>query len=170
MLFQSLGTGGGGTCSAVPPTGPTTLSATAANSSSINLSWPTGFTNPPCTVTGYSIFRSTTNGFAASASNQIATGVTGTTYTNTGLAASTTYYYLVETLDSFGASATSPQASATTQAAGTLGAPSNLTATAGNSQVGLTWTAGSGATSYNVYRGTAAGDRKSTRLNSSHRP
>jgi hypothetical protein len=45
----------------------------------------------------------------------IASGVTGTTYTNTGLAASTTYYYLVEALDSFGASAASPQASAETQ-------------------------------------------------------
>ena len=36
-------------------------------------------------------------------------------------------------------------------------APTNLTATAGNQQASLTWTASSGATSYNVKRGTANG-------------
>ena len=36
-------------------------------------------------------------------------------------------------------------------------APTNLTATAGNQQASLTWTASSGATSYNVKRGTASG-------------
>jgi hypothetical protein len=33
--------------------------------------------------------------------------------------------------------------------------PKNLTGVAGNGQVALSWTAGSGATAYNVYRGTA---------------
>ncbi len=36
-------------------------------------------------------------------------------------------------------------------------APTNLKATAGNAQVGLTWTGSAGATSYSVYRGTASG-------------
>ena len=36
-------------------------------------------------------------------------------------------------------------------------APSNLAATAGNGQVTLSWTGTSGATSYNVYRGTTSG-------------
>jgi fibronectin type 3 domain-containing protein len=36
-------------------------------------------------------------------------------------------------------------------------APTNLSATAGNQQASLTWTASSGATSYNVKRGTASG-------------
>ena len=36
-------------------------------------------------------------------------------------------------------------------------APSNLAATAGNGQVTLSWTGSSGATSYNVYRGTTSG-------------
>ena len=103
-------------CNAVPPTGPTTLSATAISSSVIDLSWPTGFANPPCTVTSYSVFRSTTSGFAPGTGTLIASGVTGTTYSDTGLAASTTYYYLVETLDSYGASAASPQAQQETQA------------------------------------------------------
>ncbi|MEP7013610.1 MAG: M14 family zinc carboxypeptidase [Acidobacteriota bacterium] len=37
------------------------------------------------------------------------------------------------------------------------GAPSGLVATPGNGQVSLSWTAGSGATRHNVYRGTATG-------------
>ena len=104
-------------CTSVPPTGPTTLSATAISSSVIDLSWPVGFANPPCTVTSYSVFRSTTSGFAPGAGTLIVSGVTGTTYSDTGLAASTTYYYLVETLDSYGASAASPQAGQETLAA-----------------------------------------------------
>jgi hypothetical protein len=35
--------------------------------------------------------------------------------------------------------------------------PTGLTATAGNAQVNLSWNASSGATSYNLYRGTASG-------------
>ena len=37
------------------------------------------------------------------------------------------------------------------------GAPSGLAATPGNGQVGLTWTAASGATGYSVHRGTTSG-------------
>src|SRR5207245_5084413 len=36
-------------------------------------------------------------------------------------------------------------------------APTNLTATAGNAQVAVTWTASTGATSYNVKRSTTSG-------------
>jgi subtilase family serine protease len=45
-----------------------------------------------------------------------------------------------------------------TQGAGTPpGAPSNLVATAGNAQVSLTWSAGTGATGYNIKRATVSG-------------
>ena len=37
------------------------------------------------------------------------------------------------------------------------GAPGALSATAGDGQIGLTWTAASGATLYNIHRGTASG-------------
>lgn len=36
-------------------------------------------------------------------------------------------------------------------------APTNLAATAGNAQIALTWTGSTGATSYNLYRGTSTG-------------
>jgi len=41
-------------------------------------------------------------------------------------------------------------------------APTGLTGNAGNSQFGLTWTAGANAASYNVYRGTSANGENST--------
>ena len=43
-----------------------------------------------------------------------------------------------------------------------LAAPTALTATGGNSQVTLGWTASAGATSYNVYRGTTSGGESTT--------
>lgn len=41
-------------------------------------------------------------------------------------------------------------------------APTNLMATAGNASVSLTWTGSTGATSYNVYRGTSSGGENTT--------
>jgi beta-galactosidase len=114
------------TCNSVPPTGPTNLAATASSSSVINLSWTAAPANPPCTITSYSVYGSTTSGLTPSSNNLVASGVTGTTYSNTSLAASTTYYYVVEALDSFGTSAASAQASATT-----------LTASSGTSIVSI---------------------------------
>jgi hypothetical protein len=95
------------------PSAPTGLTATAASSSQINLSWTAS--SSTCGVT-YNVFRSTTSGFTPSSSNQITSGVTATTYSNTGLTASTTYYYLVEGTTSSGTSAASNQANATTSA------------------------------------------------------
>ena len=102
---------GAGGCTIVP-TAPTGLGATAASSTQINLSW-TASTASGCTIS-YNVFRSTTSGFTPSSSNQIATGVSGTSFPNTGLTANTTYFYLVEATDTAGTSAASNQASATT--------------------------------------------------------
>jgi len=52
-----------------------------------------------------------------------------------------------------------------TVAASTIPAtPTNLKAAAGNAQASLTWTASSGATSYNIYRGTTAGGESATAI------
>ena len=127
------------------PSAPTGLTATASSSSVIGLSW-TAVTPPAnCTISSYSVYRSTTSGFTPSSSNLVASGVTGTTYSNTGLAASTTYYYIVEAVDSDGSSAASAQASAETSAASCStvpSAPTGLTATASSSSaIGLSWNA-----------------------------
>jgi len=60
------------------------------------------------------VFRSTTPGFASSGTNQIASGLTAASYTDSTALCGTTYYYLVEAIDSAGASVASNQASATT--------------------------------------------------------
>src|SRR5262249_38994863 len=77
------------------------------------LSWTA--TAPPsgCSI-AYSVFRSTNSGFTPSSSNQIASGLTSPSFSNTGLTASTSYYYTIEAADAAGASAPSNQASATT--------------------------------------------------------
>jgi outer membrane protein assembly factor BamB len=98
-------------CSA--PTAPSGLTATAISGSQINLSWTAGTAS--CAFT-YNVYRSTTSGFTPGSTNLVASGLTGTTYSDNGLTASTTYYYLVEAVDSAGASAPSNQASATTSA------------------------------------------------------
>ncbi len=90
-------------CTSVP-TAPTGLTAMAASFSSIGLSW-TAVTAPAnCSVSSYNVYGSTTSGFVPSAANLLANGVTGTSYSNTGLTASTTYYYVVEAVDEDGAS------------------------------------------------------------------
>ncbi len=103
-------------CSAVP-SAPTGLTATASSSSTIGLSWSADTPPANCTISSYSVYRSTTSGFKPSSSNLITT-TTGTTYSNTGLAASTNYYYVVEATDTDGSSVPSNQAGTETLAAG----------------------------------------------------
>jgi hypothetical protein len=92
----------GGSCS--PPTVPANFTATAVSSSEIDLSW-TASTGPACggTVT----YKLTRNG------TQIASGLSGTSFNDTGLNANTTYNYTVAAVNSAGSSATA-SASATT--------------------------------------------------------
>jgi Malectin domain len=149
-------------CSA--PTTPSGLGATATSSSQINLSWTASTAGAGCSIT-YNVFRSTTSGFTAGSGNQIASGLSGTTFSDTGLTASTTYFYLVEGVDSAGSSAASNQATATTPAptcAAAPTAPSGLGASAiSSSQINLSWTASTAGTAcsitYSVFRSTTSG-------------
>ncbi len=158
---------GSPTCSTIS-SAPIGLTAAASSSSVIGLSW--NAVTPPahCTISSYSVYRSTTSGFTPSSSNLIASGVTGTTYSNTGLAASTTYYYVVEAVDGDGPSGPSAQGAATTQSGGAScsavpSAPAGLSATASSSSViGLSWSVVTPPTnctvsSYSVYRSTTSG-------------
>src|ERR1017187_5323229 len=88
---------GTGSCSAAP-SAPTNLAATASSSSVIGLTWTEPAPPANCTVSSYNVYRSTTSGFTPGSGNLITSGVTSPSYTNTGLTASTTYYYKVEAL------------------------------------------------------------------------
>ena len=96
------------------PSAPSGLNAVAASSSQINLNWTASTAPSGCTVDSYNVFRSTTPGFTPASANQIAGGVTTTTFNDATAVCNTTYYYVVEALDSDGASTPSNQGSATT--------------------------------------------------------
>jgi cellulose 1,4-beta-cellobiosidase len=134
-----------------PPAAPTNLVATAGNGQ-VGLSW-----SASGGTTSYNVKRSTTSGGAYTT---IASPTTAS-YTDTGLTNGTTYYYVVSAVNGAGESANSSQVSATPQPA-IPPAPTNLVATAGNGQVGLSWSASSGATSYNVKRSTTSGGAYTT--------
>ena len=65
----------------------------------------------------YNVYSSASSGFTPSASNRIASGVASTSYSVTGLTASSTHYYRVTAVNAGGESAATNQAGATTAAA-----------------------------------------------------
>ncbi|MFM2294869.1 MAG: hypothetical protein RLZZ350_1282, partial [Verrucomicrobiota bacterium] len=85
---------------------PTSLTAVGSSTlPQIVLTWPT---TPG--ATSYTIKRGTS---IANETATVATGYTGTSYTNTGLVNGTTYFYIVTASGANGASGNSPEASAT---------------------------------------------------------
>jgi len=124
-----------GSSSPTPPAAPTGLVATAASSSTINLTW----TDQSNNETGFKIERALGGG---AFSPLITVGANATTYADSGLTASTSYSYRVLATNSAGDSAYSNTASATTQASAPTApaAPTGLVATAAsNSAINLTW-------------------------------
>lgn len=95
-----------------PPSTPTNLTATPVSSSQINLSWTASIDNVG--LQSYKVYRN---------SVQIATVTSGNSYSDTGLSASTTYYYTISAFDAAANTSTqSNSASATTKTSVASGA------------------------------------------------
>jgi large repetitive protein len=138
------------TVNAAAPQAPANLTA-VAGTGQINLSWTAS-----SGATTYSVFRGTTSG--GEGATPLAANLTATSFADTTVTSGSTFFYFVKAVNTAGSSTPSNEASATTAPVVVLpAAPTNLTATAGNTQVALNWTASVGATSYNVVRGTVAG-------------
>ena len=107
-------------------------------------------------ATGYSVYVGTAAGQESATPAQ---SVSGLQAVFTGLTNASTYYFYVQATTAIGASLPSAEVSATPELPP---GPTNLSATGGTGEVTLTWSASSGATSYNVYQGTAAGGESTT--------
>ena len=141
---------------ATAPSAPQSLAA-SGGSLTVRLTWSAPSSNGGSPVTGYNVYRGTSPG--GEGSTPVATNVTTTSFTDTGLTNGTTYYYTVAAVNAVGTSPQSGEASATPQAT-VPSAPTGLVASAGNASVVLSWTVpnsdgGSPITGYNVYRGTS---------------
>ncbi|WP_328992088.1 glycosyl hydrolase family 8 [Kribbella sp. NBC_01245] len=105
--FEVYGTTGGGGGDTTPPSTPGNLASTGTTSSGVSLAWNASTDNVG--VTGYTVYRNGTEVGNAS----------GTTYTDTGLTAATTYTYTVKARDAAGnLSGASNSVTATTQTGG----------------------------------------------------
>lgn len=116
-----------------PPAKPTGLAAAAADAQ-VDLSWSA---NVEGDLAGYNIYRSLDN----TTFQKINTSLVPTvTYSNTGLANATTYFYKITAVDaSNNGSTETTSVSATPQDTTAPATPSGLAASAGNSQVTLSW-------------------------------
>ena len=162
VLAACGGGGGSGSASTVTPdtsapSVPQNLSTAAVSATQVTLSWSAASDMGGGSVAGYRVYRDAV---------QVASVTSGTTYSDTGLTASTTYSYSVSAFDNAVPANESAQSSpplvVTTPAQTDTSAPTvpqNLSATAtGPTNVNLTWTAssdvgGGSVAGYRVYRG-----------------
>jgi len=138
------------------PSAPTGLTATAVSSSQINLSWTASTDNVG--VTGYRV--DSCQGGACTTFAQIATP-TATSYSATGLTASTAYSFRVRATDAAGNLSGYSNVASTTTSGADQTAPTGLTTSAvSTSEIDLSWTAPTQSANldgYPVERCTGAG-------------
>ena len=141
-----------GTPSTTVPAAPTGLTA-IGGTGQVSLTW-----TAVSTATSYNIYYSTTSGVTTSSAHF---STTTSTYSQSGLPAGIKYYYIVTAVNGSGESVPSAQVSATTASAPPVptvpAAPTGVSATGGTKQVTVSWSAVSGATSYNIYWSTSTG-------------
>jgi fibronectin type 3 domain-containing protein len=133
------------------PAAPATVNVTPGDGS-VTIAWA-----PVSRADSYSVYWSKSPGpVPGGAGVTQIDNIRATSYSHVGLNNFDHYYYIVTAVNSGGESVASAEASAV-PIPPAPGAPTNLTATAGDTQVLLSWSASLDATSYNVYWSKAAG-------------
>ncbi len=128
----------------LPAAAPVGLTANTASTSQINLSW-----QPEGGASSYNVKRAVLQGGPYA---MIASGLSSTAYSDTGLVAGQQYYYVVSAQVAGQESFNSAEASAITVPL----APTGLSTTTVSGQVTVSWSPTWGAATYNVYRATGA--------------
>lgn len=148
----------GATPAPTVPAAPTEVTATGGTRQ-VTVSW-----TAVAGATSYNLYWSDTSSVTTTNGTKM-TGVPRPAIV-TGLADSKTYYVIVTAVNSAGEGAASVQVAATTLPATPAptapAAPAGVGATGGNEQVTVTWSAVTGATSYNIYWSATPGVTKTT--------
>jgi fibronectin type 3 domain-containing protein len=135
---------------------PTGVNAALTNTGAIIINW-----TAVSGAASYNVYRSTALNGTYVKINAAAVG--SNSFTNTGLSAGETYYYKVTAVDAGGESTQSNAAFVTLKPS----VPTGLSSTANSpNSITITWTAVSGAASYNIYRATSNGGNY-TKINAS---
>jgi len=140
-------------CGSSTPTvpGAPTLNTAAPGNGQVALGWSAPSSNGGAAIDGYYVYRGASK---INGGNLVA----GTTFTDTTVTNGQTYQYTITAHNAQGESQPSNQLSATPDSVTVPGAPTLNTATAGNQQVALAWSApssngGAAIDGYYVYRG-----------------
>jgi titin len=136
------------------PAQTTGLAATAISASEVDLAWSQ--------AAGAATYIAQRAPSGTSNWTTLAAGLTATAFADTTVAPGTSYDYRVTAVDAAG----NGQASATATALTGPGAPALTASTPSTSEIDLSWTAGSGATSYDVQRGVVGSGTFGTDLGS----
>jgi hypothetical protein len=148
LMVLALTGCGGGNGSTSPPAALTGVTATAGDTQ-VNVNW-----TPVAGVATYNIYYAT-NADVTTASATKVTGATGPQAV-INLTNGTAYHFVVTAVSDAGESAVSNEVSATPVPPAPL-KPSGITVSGLDAKAVISWTAVSGATSYNVYYAPSAG-------------
>lgn len=136
------------------PGAPTNVVASGGDTQA-SLTWQAPADDGGAAITDYSVTVSPTTGVSGQTTRSV--GSASTNFVFTGLSNGTAYSFTVAAVNSVGTGAASNPSNEVTPQVGAPNAPTGLNATAGDTEVSLTWNAAAGAVSYTVKRSTSQG-------------
>ena len=148
LMMVFMGCGGTSDTTQVPTAKPTNIAVTTGDAQT-SVSW-----TAVSGATSYNIYYGTTAGVTATNGAKIVNAANGQAVSS--LINGTKYYFVVTAVSASGESALSSEVSATPIPA-VPAKPAGIVASGGDGKVTVSWTAVTGAASYNIYYGTAAG-------------